>query len=1155
MKHTIGAVALLAMFSSAISSAEPAVTVGKPRYAQLHEPLLGEVRLNDAFWAPRIETCREVTLPYCFAVCEETGRIENFVNAAKGEGKFEGIWFNDSDVHKVIEGAAYSLRLHPDPRLDEMTDAVIAKIAAAQQDDGYILCYFILGDASKRFTQIHKPARHELYTMGHLIEAGAVHYQMTGKRSFLEVAARAADHVDARFGPGKNMQVPEHQEMELALIKLYRVTGEERYLDLAKVFIDQRGNAGGHPLYGSYSQDHLPVRDQRDAVGHAVRAMYNCMGMLDLYAETGDEQLLDACRRIWQSATHRRMYVTGGVGATRRGEAFGEDYDLPNSTAYAETCAQIGLIHFARRLFMIEPDGEYADVMERVLYNSFLSGLSISGNKFFYQNRLAANGDYRRQPWYGCACCPSNVIRVYPRLGQFMYALGKSAVYVNLYASGTGEISIDGKQVLLKQETRYPWDGRVVLRVEPPEPQAFDICLRIPGWCRQSETPGALYRSPGPQEKPVLRVNGKTGSLDKLEKGYARVSRKWKAGDTIELDLPMPVRRVYAHPEVRADGGRVALQRGPVVYCAEAVDNGGRVSHLSLPADAELTAEHRPDLLGGVTVIKGKAGKHDLLAVPYYAWDNREGGEMAVWLREESPDAVYWPHPHPPTDGMVGANYTGAYAVNQVQFWHDFREAVVEREIAAARRYYGINTLRVYLHNINFDEEKDVFLANIETFLKICDKHGIKPGFCFFDDCHRHADIYLDKPTSPVKGYHNGRWAACPQDRDRDPGNLDKFKPYIQEVIRPFRQDNRVLWWEVFNEPGIKKGNYSERLREAAYRWAKEVGPVQPVIACWDDNEATDIVNAHNYRWGTRRWDKQADMNPDKGTVFTEAGARWFAPRPSNGEPCEVMHWLEARRATGKSTPGVYLCWELFAGNSNCRWYWGTKQGSPEPTIPWCGLMWPDATPVSFAEAEACLRYTTGESRALFYDNFQDTPTVERAGWQTFGVGSPVGSGVLAVPAGTKMIAGDPAWKDYVLEAVVMLKGTGGNAGLVFRVSKPGHGHDEMQGYYVGFDTEKLYLGKMSNNWRPLAEYDLGKLDCKVVPGVWNQIRVAAKGNRIRVWFNRMHPSSDTEKGLRIEVTDETAPILSGSVGVRAYQVDAWFDNIVVIPANCVDDS
>jgi DUF1680 family protein len=327
-------------------------------------------------------------------MCEQTGRVRNFDRAAgKLQGNFEGIWFNDSDVYKILEGAAYSLHVRPDAMLDRFTDGVIARIADAQQPDGYLFCYFILGSPDERFKHIHQPARHELYTIGHLIEAGAVHYRMTGKRNLLDVAIKAADHIDSIFGPGKRTDVPEHQEMELALIKLYEATGEKRYLHLAEFFIDQRGNAEGHELYGPYAQDHLPVRKQSEIVGHAVRAMYNCIGMLDLYAHRGDRELLAACRRMWESATHRKMYITGGVGASPHGEAFSADYDLPNESAYAETCAQIGLILFAHRMLLIEPNAEYADVMERVLYNAFLSGLSLSGERFFYQNRLATRGN------------------------------------------------------------------------------------------------------------------------------------------------------------------------------------------------------------------------------------------------------------------------------------------------------------------------------------------------------------------------------------------------------------------------------------------------------------------------------------------------------------------------------------------------------------------------------------------------------------------------------------------------------------------------------------------------------------------------------------------------------------------------------------------
>ncbi|GHT45947.1 hypothetical protein FACS189454_06290 [Planctomycetales bacterium] len=504
------------------------------------------------------------------------------------------------------------------------------------------------------------------------------------------------------------------------------------------------------------------------------------------------------------------------------------------------------------------------------------------------------------------------------------------------------------------------------------------------------------------------------------------------------------------------------------------------------------------------------------------------------------------------TAKWVGSNYTPAYACNQVQFWHDFRADVVDKELAAAKKYFAINTLRVYLHSINFEQDKENFFKNLETFLTICDKHGIKPGFTFFDDCHRHEDIFLNAPTEPVKGYHNGRWAASPQDRDRDINNLERYKPYLQEVIGKYKDDDRVLWWETFNEPKMKNA-WSVAMRKASYQFAKEMKPKQPVICCWDDSPETDIVNAHNY--SLKDWDKQADLNPVKGCVFTEAGARWFAPKPSSGEPVEVIHWLEQRKRDKKYTPGVYLCWELMVGNSNCRWYWGTPENTPEPTVPWCGLLWSDGTPVSLAEAEAVRRYVTGKSKALLFDNFQNVtdstkqPETEKRGeWTIYNPNTPVNSGVCKLSPNSKMIAGDENWTDYVLESVVMLTEERGNAGLVFRVSQPGTGQDDFHGYYAGFDTKTLYLGKMvKGKWQQLTTYDLTKLDCKVKTNVWNQIRVAIEGNRIRVWFNRMHESADKENGLRIDYTDPE-PIPKGNVGMRTFQTMANFDNFIVLP-------
>ena len=636
----------------------------EPPYRVLMAPGIGEVQMADAFWAPRMKTCREVTLPYAFEVCERTGRIGNFVKAAgRMEGKFEGIWFNDSDVYKVLQGAAYELAVKHDPELDKLADSIIAKIAAAQQPNGYLFCFYTIDDTDQRFKNIHPKARHELYCMGHMIEAGAVHFELTGKRNMLEVARRLADHIDSVFGPGKQMMVPEHQEIELGLIKLYRVTGEERYLKLAQFFVEQRGNDQGHKLYGAYSQDHLPVRRQSEIVGHAVRAMYNCIGMADLYMETGDKKLLTALHRLWQSTTQRKMYVTGGVGARARGEAFGADYELPNATAYAETCAQIGLVLWAHRMLLIEPNAEYADVMERGLYNGFLSGLSLKGTEFFYQNRLATQGDYRRQAWYGCACCPSNVVRIYPQIGRFMYASDDQSIYVNLYAAGKARLNVGGAAVTLTQETRYPWDGRVKLVVDAQEQHRFDLYVRIPGWCKDRQTPGGLYRADG-CATATLSVNGRPLDVETLDKGYVRIHRTWERGDVVELDLPMPVRRVVAHESILADRGRVALQRGPIVYCVEAADHEMPLRHIFLPSDAQLTAQHRDRLLVGVTVITGKAAVQtagsdkptpvDLLAIPYYAWDNREGGAMSVWLPEDARLAP--PLPLPTVAGRARAS-------------------------------------------------------------------------------------------------------------------------------------------------------------------------------------------------------------------------------------------------------------------------------------------------------------------------------------------------------------------------------------------------------------------------------------------------------------------------------------------------------------------
>ncbi len=505
------------------------------------------------------------------------------------------------------------------------------------------------------------------------------------------------------------------------------------------------------------------------------------------------------------------------------------------------------------------------------------------------------------------------------------------------------------------------------------------------------------------------------------------------------------------------------------------------------------------------------------------------------------------------TSKWVGANYTPAYAANQVQMWHEFKPEVIERELQAAQRHLGLTSLRVYLHNLVYDAEKELFLARIEEFLQICHRHGLRPGFTFFDDCWNHTNVTL-QTAPPVDGRHNGRWAAL-QDAERQDANLPKFQNYVQDVIRAHRDDPRVLWWETYNEPNLRD-RFTIKLREAAYGWAKAMEPRQPVIACWDDHPFTDLVNAHNYENDfAESWNRQADLNPRKGTVFTEAGARWYGRRPrSNASPIEVIHWLRSRQAAGKTVPGVYLCWELMVGNSNCRWYWGTPDGAPEPAIPWCGLLWADGSPVSYAEAEAIRQYTTGEARALLFEDFQNLPEAtpkEPPGWTRYG-GPRAGSGsrCLALDGQAKVVKGETAWDDYLLEAAVMLKETNGNAGLILRVNEPGPGPDQLRGYYVGFDAATLYLGRMNHDWRPLATADLSRCPSRVEANVWHRLRVAAQGNRLRIWFDPLH---DDHRPL-LDFRDEIAPVLKGAIGLRVHDTTAWFDDVAVLPLKVLDE-
>lgn len=613
------------------------------------------VKLTDRFWAPRIEVNRTATLPAEYAMCETTGRIAAFdLKWKRGDPNPPHIFW-DSDVAKWIEAAAYSLAAHPDPELDALLDSVIARIAKAQQRDGYLNTHYIVFERArldKRWTNLRD--NHELYCAGHLIEAAVAHYQATGKRVLLDVMCRYADYIDSVFGRGRGKLrgYCGHEEIELALVKLYHVTGERRYLKLAQYFVDERGRKphyfdiearrrGEDPARFrfrtyEYNQSHIPVREQSVVTGHAVRAMYLYSAMADLAGETGDASLLAACERIWHSVVDERMYLTGGIGPSASNEGFTVAYDLPDETAYAETCAAVGMVFWNHRMLQFDGNGKYADVMERALYNGTISGVSLDGTRFFYENPLASRGDHHRQPWFDCACCPPNIARLIASVGGYFYSTGENSVWAHLYAAGEAEFPDWG--ITIEQTTDYPWEGKVTLRLTVDEPKRFALHLRIPGWCT----------------KYALEVNQSPISNLRSRNGYVAITRTWRTGDTVILDLDMPVQLVRAHPNVRQMTGRVAIQRGPVVYCLESTDNPvSPLDRISLPLDMSWRVEHRPELLGGVTVLRGRALVDDatwrgglyaparpikrnpvqIVAVPYCVWDNRAPGEMRVWFR------------------------------------------------------------------------------------------------------------------------------------------------------------------------------------------------------------------------------------------------------------------------------------------------------------------------------------------------------------------------------------------------------------------------------------------------------------------------------------------------------------------------------------------
>jgi uncharacterized protein len=637
---------------------------------------LKDVRITNGFWVSKLETNRAVSIPHIMRQNEVTGRVDNFLKAARKAGDYQGKRYNDTDVYKAVEAAAYSLVNHPDRELDRKLDEAIAIIAAAQEPDGYLFTSRTAdprspppGAGPERWSWLH--TSHELYNMGHLIEAAVAHHYATGKRTLLDVAIRAADLLVKEFGPGKRQDVPGHQEVELALVKLYRVTNTAAYRDLAKFFLDERGTphaAKPHAfdpkdpfsIYNdlAYRQDHLPVARQTRATGHAVRATYMYSGMTDVATLAGAAPLAKTVEAAFRDITGKRMYVTGGLGSEAGTEAFGDDYALPNK-AYAETCASIGGMLWYHRMFLRTGGSDYMDVFERTLYNGYLSGVSLSGNQFFYENPLVSDGKpgrpNERTEYFEVACCPGNLARLMEQLPGLIYAQGSSELFVNLFVGSEAKLKIGGVLVTVKQTTNYPWEGAVAIRIDASKPVDAELAIRIPGWARGQAMPSDLYRfaslewrgplhpakltplrSPSAarsapfapdSEHVTLSINGQDVPLA-VRGGYARIRRQWQRGDLVEVQLPMTVRRVLAHDRVKENAGKAAIQRGPVVYAIEAADNGGKVSNVRLPLDAPLTSQFRSDLLGGVHVVRGL----NVIAIPYFAWANRGPGEMAVWV-------------------------------------------------------------------------------------------------------------------------------------------------------------------------------------------------------------------------------------------------------------------------------------------------------------------------------------------------------------------------------------------------------------------------------------------------------------------------------------------------------------------------------------------
>jgi DUF1680 family protein len=614
--------------------------------AQISPVNFSKVTVNDNFWKPKINTVATVTLNACINYTEtKTGRIRNFENAAAKNGKHEGIFFDDSDVYKALEAIAYSLKNHPDAAIEKKADEWIDKIAAAQQPDGYINTFFTLTGLENRWTDMDK---HEDYCTGHLVEAGIAYFNTTGKRKLMDVGIRMVKHIDSNFRLAGRHWVSGHEEIELALVKLYYATNEQQYLDLASWYIEQRGHGYyiGAKRDPKYDQNDVPFENQKKVAGHAVRAMYLYTGVSDVEAAKKETRYLPALLSIWDNLVGKNMYLTGGIGSSGQNEGFTKDYDLPNEHAYCETCASVGMILWNQRMNLMTGESKYIDVLERSLYNGALAGLSLSGDKFFYGNPLASSNGYSRSEWFGCACCPSNIARLVASIGNYIYATSPEGIYINLFISSNTVIPAGKNQIALSQKGNYPWDGKTIIKISPDTKIKKKLFIRIPGWAVNQPVPGDAYTYLKPEKSTLSISLNNAESNYTMDKGYAVIDREWKKGDEIVVSVPMNIERVIAHENIKENKGLVALQRGPLVYCLEHADNKGKAMNIIFPDHADFSASFNPALLGGITTISSKVpvinvsqegesistSVQNITAIPYYAWANRGEGEMQIWV-------------------------------------------------------------------------------------------------------------------------------------------------------------------------------------------------------------------------------------------------------------------------------------------------------------------------------------------------------------------------------------------------------------------------------------------------------------------------------------------------------------------------------------------